>query len=265
VRIGSKPFTEQYVLAHFIADRVEAAGMEADVRSSMGSIVLYEALAHGSIDCYVDYTGTVWRNVMNREDLPSRSDILDEMTAWLRQERGIVCLGPLGFENTYALAVRKQDADHYGWRTIDDLTSAAPDLVIGSDYEFLSRPEWKALQETYGLSFQREITMDPVLMYSAVSQGEVDVISAYSTDGRIVALDLVVLTDTKQALPPYDAVLLLSQEAARRKDLTEALTEMVGTIDNALMRKANKRVDLDGLPVDSAAAVLETRTPGNSY
>jgi osmoprotectant transport system permease protein len=264
VRIGSKPFTEQYILAHFIADNVEEANMEVDLRSSMGTMVLYEALANGSIDCYVDYTGTIWSNVMKRNDLLSRTMMLDTISTWLEKQYGIVNLGALGFENTYGLAVRQQDAERHGWHTIDDLTSVAPELLIGSDYEFFSRPEWTALQKAYHLDFQQQVTMDPVLMYSAVSQGDVDVISAYSTDGRIVAYDLTILIDTKQALPPYDAVLLLSAEAAKRNDLVSALREVIGKIDDNVMRQANKLVDLDGSSVDSAAAYLQHQMKGNN-
>jgi osmoprotectant transport system permease protein len=227
-------------------------------------MVLFEALASGAVDCYVDYTGTVWTNAMKREDIPSRDVVLAEMTTWLREEHGVVCLGALGFENTYGLAVRRADADRHGLRTIEDLARVAADLKIGSDYEFFGRPEWAALRAAYGLEFAVEITMDPVLMYAAIEQREVDVISAYSTDGRIAAHDLVVLGDPKQALPPYDAVLLLSAEAAARKDVTVALRELVGAINDHHMREANKLVDLNGESVDSAAAYLRRLLPAGS-
>lgn len=264
VEIGSKPFTEQYILAKTISDRLEAAGLTANIHSGMGSMVLFEALVNGAIDCYVDYTGTVWANVMERDDLPPRDSLLAEMSAWLREQYGILCLGPLGFENTYGLAVRQQDATDQQLQTIIELSPLAPELVIGSDYEFFSRPEWASLRETYNLGFKQRLTMDPVLMYSAIAQGDVDVISAYSTDGRIAAYHLVVLEDTRQALPPYDAVLLLSPRVADRGELIAALRPMIDGIDNRAMRAANKMVDLDGAPVDSAAQYLQKRLSRNS-
>lgn len=257
VVIGSKPFTEQYLLAQLIATRLKEVGLPVDLRSGMGSIILFKALADGSIDCYVDYTGTIWTNVMKRSDLPARDTILAEMTAWLEHEHGIVCLGSVGFENTYALAVERTLAEQHNLRTIGDLARVSSNMAMGSDYEFFQRPEWQALVATYGLEFERLVTLDPTLMYSAINQRQVDVISAYSTDGRIVAFDLVVLEDPGQALPPYDAILLLSPQAAQRQDLVEELRTLVGRIDNNLMRSANKLVDVDHASVDSAALILD--------
>lgn len=256
VVIGSKPFTEQYILAGVIADRLSGNGFHVDIRSGMGSIILFEALANDEVDCYVDYTGTVWTNVLKRDDLPPREQILREMTSWLKNNYGIICLGALGFENTYALAVRRETADRYGLNTIDNLSRLTPEFAMGSDYEFFTRPEWKSLRDDYNLNFKELITLDPTLMYSAIAQKQVDAISAYSTDGRIVDFDLVVLDDTKQALPPYDAVLLLSEQASKNPKLVRALKSIIGGINDDAMRNANKIVDVDGHSVDSAAAYL---------
>jgi len=256
VVVGSKPFTEQYLLAQVIATRLKEAGLPVDLRSGMGSIILFEALAGGSVDCYVDYTGTIWTNVMKRTDMPSRDTILSEMTTWLKQEHGIVCLGPVGFENTYALAVKRTLAEQHNLRTIADLAPVSGNMAMGSDYEFFQRPEWQALVDTYGLKFEELVTLDPTLMYSAINQQQVEVISAYSTDGRIVAFDLTALADPGQALPPYDAVLLLSPQAAQRPDVVVQLRKLVGAIDDDLMRTGNKLVDVDHASVDSAAVVL---------
>jgi osmoprotectant transport system permease protein len=135
----------------------------------------------------------------------------------------------------------------------------ASELSIGSDYEFFSRPEWQALKDKYGLSFAEQRTFDPTLMYSAIEQKQVEVISAYSTDGRIAAFDLVVLRDPKQALPPYDAILLLSSEAADRPRLVGQLRSLLGNISDSAMREANKLVDVDGQSVDSASTALLNR------
>ncbi|UCC79987.1 MAG: ABC transporter permease/substrate-binding protein [Candidatus Zixiibacteriota bacterium] len=258
IAIGSKPFTEQYILARLIADNLSRNGFNTDIRSGMGSIILFEALANNEVDCYVDYTGTIWTNVMKKDHLPPRSRILMEMTAWLKKECEILCPGALGFENTYALAVRKETADRYNLNTIDDLSRLSNEFSMGSDYEFFSRPEWKELKDKYNLNFKELITLDPTLMYSAIAQKQVDVISAYSTDGRILDFDLMVLDDTKQALPPYDAVLLLSERASKNSSLVRILNDLVGGIDDDAMRNANKIVDVDGQSVDSAAIYLKS-------
>ncbi|HDS01455.1 MAG TPA: ABC transporter permease subunit [candidate division Zixibacteria bacterium] len=257
VTIGSKPFTEQYILADLLSDIVIRAGYNADKRSGMGSIILFEALSNNSIDCYVDYTGTIWTNVMKRQDIPSRESILQEMTDWLDDEHGILCLGALGFENTYALAVKVDFAGEHNLETIVDLAQLSSQLVMGSDYEFFSRPEWESLESTYDLNFKDLRTFDPSLMYGAIAGGNVEVISAYSTDGRIAAYNLKVLDDPHQAIPPYDAVLLLSPEASQDMNLINQLKVLIGGITDSEMRQANKIVDLDKLPVDSAAEYLK--------
>jgi osmoprotectant transport system permease protein len=254
--VGAKPFTEQYILADLISELLTENDIPVENRSSLGSTVLFNALRDNLVDCYVDYTGTIWANVMKRDDIRPPAEVLDEMNVWLKDTYGIVDLGPLGFENTYALAIKRSLADSLNIRSIADLSLYAPNLRIGSDYEFFSRPEWKALEKNYGLGFAREISLDPSLMYEAIDQGQVDVISAYSTDGRIVDYDLAVLTDPSHVLPPYDAVLLLSPEAAENIAITGTLGRLIGSISDREMRLANKLVDVDGLPVDSAAAFL---------
>ncbi len=257
--IGSKPFTEQHILADLLAHTIDSAGFTPDKRSGMGSIILFNALASSEIDCYVDYTGTLWTNVMKRDSILPRDTVLRRMTDWLDSARNITCLGPLGFENTYALAIRRELAKQHGISTIADLAAISPQLVMGSDYEFFSRPEWAALKNTYDLNFANLRSLDPSLMYSAIANDQVQVISAYSTDGRIADYDLVVLNDPRQALPPYDAVLLLSPEAADNLRLINILTSLIRAIDDSTMRHANKIVDVDNLPVDSAAGFLRQK------
>jgi osmoprotectant transport system permease protein len=188
--------------------------------------------------------------------MPPADVVLNEMSEWLHQERGIVCLGPLGFENAYALAMPRETAELLGLATVADLSVHAPDMAIGGDYEFFGRPEWSALRDAYGLGFRKEVAMDSTLMYSAVRAGEVDVIAAFSTDGRIAAFDLVVLDDPRNVLPPYDAVLLLADPASEDDELRAALEPLIGAIDDEAMRQANRLVDVDGEPVSAAAEYL---------
>lgn len=245
VRVGSKTFTEQYILAALIEDRLSAAGVTVERAQSLGSTIAFDALTKSEIDVYVDYTGTLWANAMKREDAAPGWRVQAEVSAYLAREHGIRALGTLGFENTYALALPRARAESLGVRTVSDLVSHAPNLSLGSDFEFFSRPEWARLQETYGLTFAKRRSFDSTFMYEAVKEGEVDAITAFSSDGRIAAYDLSVLADDRGAFPPYEAVLLLSPRVANDERIVGALRPLVGTIDVARMRMANLMVDRD--------------------
>ncbi len=245
VWVGSKTFTEQFILADLIADVLKDSGYRVREKESLGSTVVFDALSAGEIDCYVDYTGTIWANYMNRTTTADSATVMREVTAWLDQKHGIVCLGGLGFENAYGLAMKRSRAKELGIETIADLQPHAGELQIGGDYEFFGRPEWDAIKQAYGLDFLEQTSYDSTFMYQAVDQGTVDVISAFTTDGRIVAFDLLVLEDPKNAIPPYDAVLLLSAEAARDDNLVSAVEPLVEAISAEHMRQANLLVDRD--------------------
>ncbi len=256
VVIGAKTFTEQYILASLIAQQLDEAGYRARQLESLGSTVVFDALVAGKVDCYVDYTGTIWANHMGREDQASADDVLREVTHWLRAEHDIQCLGRLGFENTYALAMPRIEADRLGIRSIDDLFRHAPSMSIGGDYEFFGRPEWDRLLSEYELEFADTVGMDGTLMYSAVGSGEIEIIAAFSTGGRIASNDLVVLDDPRSVFPPYDAVLLLSPAAADDAAVRDALDPLLGAISDERMREANMQVDVEGVSVESASRRL---------
>jgi osmoprotectant transport system permease protein len=243
--IGAKNFSEQYILAELMADRLEDAGAQVRRKEDLGSAVAYRALAAGEIDAYVDYSGTLWTNVLGRTDNPGRQAVLDQLTAELKRRDGVVVLGSLGFENAYAFVMRPDRAKALQVTTIADLARAAPRLSLGSDLEFLSRPEWKAVQAAYGLRFRSKRSYQPTFMYRALEGGEADVISAFSSDGRIAADRLVVLADPKGALPPYDAVVLISPKRAHDRRLVGALAPLIGKISVDAMREANLSVDRD--------------------
>jgi osmoprotectant transport system permease protein len=265
--IGAKTFTEQYVLSRTIADVLEDAGYRVRTIDGLGSTVAFDALSNGRIDAYVDYTGTIWANYMNEEGNPGRERILERVTEWLERQRGLTIAARLGFENAYAIAMTEAKAERLGVETIEDLVDLAPTLRMGGDYEFFARPEWKALQASYGLRFAELVTMDSTLMYSAVAEGKMDVISAFSTDGRIPAFDLRLLDDTRGALPPYDAVLLVRRDSPA--SLRRELASLDGAIDGDAMRAANRLVDLDGGTIEEAARNLvvtireKLESPGN--
>lgn len=268
IRIAAKTFTEQYILAALLQRTLTDSGYRVQRRDSLGSTVVFDALASGQIDLYVDYSGTIWSNYMpaeaRRTSASSRQAVLDDVTWWLAREHGIRCLGPLGFENAYALAMKRQRAEELGVRTIADLTRLAPSTKIGGDYEFFGRPEWRDIRDGYNLRFQEEVSYDSTFMYASVAQGEVGVIAAFSSDGRIAAYDLVTLEDPRQVIPPYDAVLLLGAQVADDPHLLDTLTPLLRAIPVELMREANHMVDRDQdkRTVTQAAAWLQEQVRG---
>jgi osmoprotectant transport system permease protein len=257
--VGAKNFSEQYILAELMAERLEATGARVSRKEDLGSAVAYRALAAGEIDAYVDYSGTLWTNVLKRDDNPGRAAVLAELTTELRKRDGVLVMGSLGFENAYAFAMRADRAKALGIASLADLARQAPRLTLGSDLEFLSRPEWKAVDAAYGFHFKAKRSFQPTFMYRALSGGEADVISAFSSDGRISADKLVVLSDPKGALPPYDAVILVSPKRAGDERMLAALRPLVGSISVEAMRAANYSVDRDRgkLTPAQAAGALE--------
>ena len=244
--VGTKSFTEQYILGALIQQRLAAQGLSTERRDGLGSAVVFKALTANDVDVYVDYSGTIWANQMGHTDVKPREVVLKEVAAWLQKTYGVRMLGDLGFENAYALAMPRKQADKLGINSIADLARYAPQLTIGGDYEFFDRPEWKSIQQAYGLHFADRRSMQSTFMYQAAVNGDVDVISAFSSDGRIAQYDLKVLADPKHALPPYDAILLIAPADANDDKLIAALKPLVGAIDVKEMRAANLRAAADG-------------------
>lgn len=254
VTIGAKGFSEQYILARLLGDRLEDAGYTVRYRDGLGSAVAFEALASGDVDVYVEYTGTLWTNAMRREDNPPRDEMLAELSDWAADTRGALLLGRLGFENTYAFAVTQETARRYEMESLDDLAVAAPQLTMGTDMEFLNRPEWATIRDAYGFAFADAQSYQPTFMYRAVESGRADVITAFSSDGRIAASNLFVLTDPRGAIPNYDAVLMVAPDRREEDRFIAALQPLLDAIPVELMREANYMVDRDENKVSPAEA-----------
>ncbi|KWV61046.1 ABC transporter permease [Bradyrhizobium macuxiense] len=238
--VGAKTFTEQYVLSALLAERLQSAGLSATTRAGLGSNVIFDALATGDIDVYVDYSGTLWANQFHHTDIPPRAELLDALKTTLAKQ-DVTLLGELGFENAYTLVMPRKRADALGIHSISDLAARAPTMSIAGDYEFFSRPEWAGIQKAYGLTFRTQRQMQPDFMYAAVASGEVDVIAGYTSDGLIAKYDLVTLADDRHAIPPYDAIVLLSPKRRDDGALKSALQPLLDKIDIAEMREANLR------------------------
>jgi osmoprotectant transport system permease protein len=245
VVVGAKNFSEQYILARLIGDRLRAAGYEVEYRDGLGSAVAFGAAAGGTIDVYVDYAGTIWTGQMKRTDVPARAVQVRAIADWATRTHDVTLLGTLGFENAYAFAMREGDARRQGIATLDDLAARSPGLTLGSDLEFLDRPEWAAVTRAYPMRFRTATPYSPTFMYRALASGRADVISAFSSDGRIAADRLTVLSDPKRAIPGYDAILLVAPRRASDERFLSALRPLVGAIRVEAMREANYMVDRD--------------------
>ncbi|UAK24408.1 ABC transporter permease/substrate-binding protein [Sphingomonas nostoxanthinifaciens] len=252
VIVGAKNFSEQFILARLIGDRLERAGYRVTYREGLGSAVAFQALSHGDIDVYVDYAGTLWTGAMGRHDIQPRAAMLATIGDWMKSGPHVGLVGPLGFENAYALATRPGR----GLTTIADLAPRAPGLTLGADLEFLDRPEWRAIRDAYGLRFAATRAYSPTFMYRALASGQADVISAFSSDGRIAADHLTVLADPRGAIPRYDALLLVAPARASDPAFVRALQPLIGAIPVERMRTANYMVDRDA---DKATPVQAAR------
>ena len=195
VVVGAKNFSEQLILSRLLGDRLSDAHYSVSYREGLGSSVAYKALATGGIDVYVDYAGTLLANEMHSHAILDRNAAIDEISRWAMANGGVRVMGPLGFENAYAFVMREQRARELGVVDISSLSRHAPDLSLGSDLEFLERPEWRSVRDAYTLQFGKARSFAPSLMYDALASGEVDVISAFSSDGRIDAGHLVADSD----------------------------------------------------------------------
>src|SRR6266481_944769 len=237
VVIGSKKFTESYVLGEIAKRSLIEAGISAEHRQGMGgTIILWEALRSGQIDVYPEYTGTITQEILKRSDELTFEQIANELG-----KAGIGMTEPLGFNNTYALVMRRVRASELGIRTITDLQNH-PELKFGLTHEFLDRQDgWRPLAQHYQLNPQNVIGIDHALGYGALGKGSVDVKDAYSTDAKISENDLVVLEDDRQFFPQYKAVFLFRY--ALPTPAIEALRKLEGTIEEAKMTRLNAEAE----------------------
>ena len=255
--VGGKGFTEQYIIAGLVTAELEEVGFQIDQRLGLGTEVIYSATANDTVDVYLEYTGTVWANRMNKTQNPGRATVMQEVIDHIENKDGMVNVGALGFQNLYALAMRKDRAEELGVNTIEDLIPVARDLIAAGDLEFFGRPEWIALREIYDIDFAQKLTFDPALMYNAVNDRQVDLIAAYTSDGRVAAFNLKILDDPRGALLPYDGFLIASSSAAQNELFMDAVRSLVNNISDDEMREANKIVDVDGGSISDAVQYLQ--------
>ena len=254
--VGGKGFTEQYIIAGLLTAELEEAGFIIDQRLGLGTEVIYQATANEMVDIYLEYSGTVWANRMNETSNPGRQTVLAKVGDFVQENDGMYNVGPLGFQNLYALAMRKDRAAELGIETIDDMIPIANSLVAAGDLEFFGRPEWITLRDTYNIDFAEKLTFDTALMYTAVDRGQVDIITAYTSDGRIDAYNLKIIADPRNSLLPYDGMLIASASAAKNPLFLEIVGGLVNRISDETMREANRIVDVNGGSITDAVNYL---------
>jgi osmoprotectant transport system permease protein len=265
--VGSKRFTESYLLGELATQALQRAGIAAEHRQGLGNTaILAGALESGAIDLYPEYTGTIARELLKREaDGPPPS--LDQLNQWLAP-RGWKAAVPLGFNNTYALAMREDDAARLGVDSISSLAklpaAQAASLRFGLSHEFLQRADgWPGLKKAYALPFTPPSGLDHGLAYQAIAQRQVDIIDVYSTDAQIGRLKLRVLRDDKGFFPRYDAVLLM--RASLPSSAVSALqSALQGRIDERTMIRLNAEAELDGRPFAEAARGFLSSKPADA-
>ena len=237
VMIGSKKFTESYVLGEIAKRSLTNAGIPAEHRQGMGgTIILWEALRGGQIDAYPEYTGTITQEILKTDSASSLAEI---RAALAKFQVGMT--EPIGFNNTYALVMRRSEAQRLGVHTISDLQKY-PQLKIGLTHEFLNRQDgWRPLRERYALRQQNVVGIDHALGYAAIANGSVDLKDAYSTDAKIEQNDLVVLDDDLQFFPKYEAVFLFRLSV--KADAISALRRLEGTLDEKNMIRLNAEAE----------------------
>lgn len=258
LRIGSKRFTESLILGELAVAVARAAG-DAEVSHQEGlggTAVVYRALEEGSIDAYPEYTGTIAEAVLHDEGRPELASIRRALLP-----KGILVGDPLGFDNTYALAVPSALARSRHLAQISDL-ARDPDLRYGLSPEFLGRKDgWPGLSSTYGFAPARVQGLDHGLAYEAIRGGSIDVTDVYSTDAKIGRYDLTVLKDDKRFFPSYEAVFLYREDAAKRSPKAfAAVSALAGHFDAQAMIELNAKAEIDHLTFASVARdALESR------
>jgi osmoprotectant transport system permease protein len=252
VVVASKPFGESFILAELFAQLLERRGLAVDRRPGLGATeVAFSALRSGVVDVYPEYTGTGLLAVLKEPPQNDPAAVFARVAQEFPKRYGVRWLPPLGFENTYAIAVRRETARQFSLATLSDLARAAPRLAAGLTPDFIERKDGlPGLRSAYGMSFKSVRPLGQAVKYQALASGAVDVIDGYSTDGFIAKYDLVVLRDDRRFFPPYEAAALVSARLYRDHPAAiAALIELSGRLDVETMRKLNARLEVDQEPV----------------
>ncbi|TDT71571.1 osmoprotectant transport system substrate-binding protein [Hypnocyclicus thermotrophus] len=255
IKIGHKNFTEQRILGQMLSIAIEKnTNYKTDVREFGGTMLVNQALKTGQIDLSFEYTGTGYQYLLKGTGLKDPEKIYEYcVTEFAKQ--GITWLNPMGFNNTYAFAVKEELAQKYNLNKYSDFVGVAEKLKVGALSDFFSRPDgMPGIKKTYGFTFKEEVAIDTGLKYIAVEQGKIDVAVAYATDGMLKKYNLKVLEDDKHFFPPYDAVPRMKTEFANsHPEIVKVLKEFNRNFTNEDFQKYNYQVDVLGYPEKKVA------------
>ncbi|TXK84591.1 glycine betaine ABC transporter substrate-binding protein [Paenibacillus sp. N3.4] len=255
ITIGSKNYTENIILAHLMADVIEdQTDLKVERKLNLGgSNVAWKALLSNDIQMYPEYTGTIVSNYY-QEKTGNAEETLQKTKELLKKDH-LVFGEPFGFNNTYTLAVKKETVDKYQLKTFSDLAKVSNQLILGSEFEFLDRPDgYPGLEKVYDMAFKNVKGMDHGIMYRSLTDNSVDVIDAYSTDGQIKLNNLTVLEDDKSFFPPYHAGPLVRQDILTKyPQIAQALNKLQDKLDEGTMQELNAKVDSEGLKEQKVA------------
>ncbi|AFZ03726.1 glycine betaine ABC transporter substrate-binding protein [Calothrix sp. PCC 6303] len=253
--IGSKNFTEQFILGELLAQQIEShTKLKVDRRFNLGgTFICHEAVKAGKISGYVEYTGTALTAVLKDKPISNPQAVFNQVKQQYKQKFKLEVMPSLGFNNTFAMIIRGDDAKKLQIKTLSEATKYASQWKAGFGYEFIERKDgYPGLAKTYGLKFGSIKQMELGLMYKALAAKQVDLIAANSTDGLIPALNLTILADDKNYFPPYEAVPVFNQEILEKyPDLRTAINQLTGLITTSDIQKMNYQVDNQSRPVEA--------------
>ncbi|CAM3762389.1 glycine betaine ABC transporter substrate-binding protein [Alicyclobacillus pomorum] len=259
--VGGKNFTEQDIMANMMRDLIEHdTKLHVKMKSWLDSNVVWNAMQSGNIDVYVEYTGTGLANILKEKPMTDPQKVYDTVKQQFEQKYHITWLQPIGFNNTYAMAMRADQAKQLGITSISQLAEKSNQLTLGTEQDFITRADGlPAMEKLYGTNFKSVKSMEIGLKYQALNNKKVDVIDAFSTDGNIPANHLVLLQDDKHLFPPYYAVPIIRDSVLKaHPELRSVLNKLAGKITDTEMQKLNEEVDLQHKkPADVAQQWLQ--------
>jgi osmoprotectant transport system permease protein len=254
ITIGSKNFTEQVILGELLAQQIEShTNLKVDRRFNLGgTFICHEAVKAGKIAGYVEYTGTALTAILKEKPITNPQVVFDKVKQEYDRKFKLEVMQPLGFNNTFAMIIRGEDAKRLQIKTLTEAAKYTPQMQAGFGYEFLERQDgYPGLAKTYGLKFASIKQMELGLMYKALKEKQVDFIAAATTDGLIPVLNLVILEDDKKYFPPYEAVPIFNQATLQKyPELGTAINQLSGLISSEEMQKMNYQVDNQSRPVE---------------
>jgi osmoprotectant transport system substrate-binding protein len=248
VIVGSKNYTESFLAANLMSELLEFAGYPVERRLGLGgTAVIHQALLSGEIHIYAEYTGTALLAILKMPVKNDPNEVYQIVKDEYLKSFNLVWLKPIGFNDTYALAMKRERAQKLNIKKISDLKEKGSTLILGSTQEFLVRPDGlPGLEKKYGLKFQETRGMDPGIVYQAIQTGNADVISVFTTDARMISFDLVALEDDLKNFPPYYLTPIVRKDLLDKSpDIADVLNRLAGKIDEDTMAKLNLSVDQD--------------------